>query len=121
TGIITAVKLTPIDDIGQNGSGYIRGIRYQVGLTAPAAPLTVGDHDVTFGFKGLPAATTPLTLTVNAQPTLSQDANNPLVSPSTQSQAGDLTFSVDYKDANGDLPAPIQGISKGLALQINKQ
>ena len=102
TGTITNVPMTPIDPIGP--AEYQRGVRYQVQLQAPNSPLTMGAHDITFGFKDQPASTTPRTLIVNAPPVLSQDPANPLVSPNPASQAGDIVFSVRYTDPNGDPP-----------------
>ena len=81
----TAVTLNPIDPIGP--TEYKNGVRYQVQLTAPAAPLTIGKHDVVFAFNGFAAGTNPLTLTVNGPPVLA----NPL--PATGgsfSQAGEI-------------------------------
>src|SRR5262249_848522 len=102
---ITAVTMNPIDPIGPNE--YKAGVRYQVQLTAPAAPLTIGKHDVVFAFNGFAAATNPLTLTVNGPPTLA----TPLpVNNSSFSQAGDITFSVVYSDPNADIPASIRVI-----------
>src|SRR5207237_482173 len=55
------------------------------------------------------------------QPTLAFDPNNATgVNPSTTSQAGDLTFSVKYTDANGDLPQRPAGGANTLKLVITK-
>ena len=111
------MPVTPIDPIGP--AEYQRGVRYQVQLQAPNPPLTMGAHDITFGFKDQPASTTPRTLIVNAPPVLSQDPGNPLVSPNPASQAGDIVFSVRYTDPNGD--APIRNGQRVIRLIIDGQ
>ncbi len=102
TGTITDVNMSPIDPIGP--SQYQTGVRYQVQLTAPNPPLTIGAHDCTFGFSGAPPSTAPLTLIVNGPPSLS---NPQPAAGSTFSQAGDATFSVVYSDPNNDAPSPL--------------
>lgn len=95
----TDITLDPIDPIGPNE--YMNGVRYQTSVRAPNPPLTEGSHDVTFAFKGQAQPGTPTqTLIVNSPPILSGQG----VSPSTQSRAGDLSFTVNYRDINGDSP-----------------
>lgn len=106
TNNITNLVMNPIDPVGP--AEYQNGVRYQLQLTAPNAPLAIGKHDITFGFQGQGAATTPLTLTVNGPPVLSNQftpADN-----SSISQASDVTFSITYTDPNNDAPSFIRAI-----------
>lgn len=98
----TEVNLNPIDPIGP--AQYQSGVRYQISLNAPTAPLDPGTHNVSFGFKlstGYAASTTPKALIVNGIPVLSSPQPTAGQSFST---AGDITFSVKYTDINGDAP-----------------
>ncbi|MCC6730525.1 MAG: hypothetical protein IT208_14415 [Chthonomonadales bacterium] len=108
TGETSILEMKAIDPIGPDQ--YKAGVRYQLQIAAPNAPLAPGDYEISFGFHDLPASAPaePLVLAVNGPPVLS---NGALVADhgTPISRSDKLTFSVTYTDINGDPPVGQDG------------